>query len=60
MARLLTSTNNPLQIAELSVGTGMIGITFAPGKQQAGQSGQHARDLPPTSTGLPAGTPPWS
>ncbi len=45
MARLLTSTNNPLQIAQLPVGTGMIGITFAPGKQQAGQSGRHARDL---------------
>ena len=45
MARLLTSTNNPLQIAQLPVGTGMIGITFTPGKQQAGQSGHHARDL---------------
>ena len=45
MARLLTSTNNPLQIAQLPVGTGMIGITFAPGKQQAGQSGHYARDL---------------
>ena len=46
MARLLTSADNPLRIAELPVDDGMIGITFAPGKQQeAGLTGRHARDL---------------
>ncbi len=49
MARtLLTSTNNPLRIAELPVGSvgGRIGITFAPGKQQpGGLTGAHRRDL---------------
>lgn len=44
----LTSVDNPLRIAELPVGTtgGVLGITFAPGKRQAGAlSGRHARDL---------------
>lgn len=44
----LTSVNNPLRIAELHVGDegGMIGITFAPGKQQRdGLAGSHQRDL---------------
>ncbi len=45
MSNLLTSANNPLQIAELSLGDGTIGITFAPGKRQAGLAGHHARDL---------------
>ena len=46
MARLLTSVNNPLRIAELPTGGGMIGITFAPGKQQDDAlTGRHARDL---------------
>ena len=46
MARLRTSANNPLQIAELSVGDGLVGMTFAPGKQQDdGLTGGHARDL---------------
>ncbi len=49
MARThLTSTSNPLRIAEIAVGTagGRIGITFAPGKQQPdGQTGAHRRDL---------------
>ena len=46
--QLLTSTNNPLQIAEVPMrtGDGMIGITFAPGKKQPGSiSGHHDRDL---------------
>ena len=49
MARTpLTSTSNPLRIAELPVGSagGRIGITFAPGKQQPnGLTGAHQRDL---------------
>ncbi len=49
MARTpLTSTSNPLRIAEIAVGLsgGRIGITFAPGKQQpGGQTGAHRRDL---------------
>lgn len=46
MTRLRTSADNPLRIAELPVGDGLIGITFAPGKQQAdGLTGWHARDL---------------
>lgn len=41
-----TSLTNPLRIAELAAGGGMIGITFAPGKTQAdAHSGAHARDL---------------
>lgn len=43
-----TSSNNPLRIAELAVGTGggLIGITFAPGKhQQHALTGTHKRDL---------------
>ncbi len=46
--QILTSTNNPLQIAEvpMSTGGGMIGITFAPGKKQPDSvSGHHDRDL---------------
>ena len=45
---LLTSTNSPLQIAEVPMrtGNGMIGITFAPGKKQPHSiSGHHDRDL---------------
>jgi protein-tyrosine phosphatase len=45
---ILTSPNNPLRIAEVLVGNngGLIGITFAPGKQQLnGLSGKHQRDL---------------
>ena len=43
---ILTSADNPLRIAELPVGGGTIGITFAPGKQQPdGLTGRHARDL---------------
>ncbi len=49
MARTsLTSTSNPLRIAEVTVGTvgGRIGITFAPGKQQPdGLTAAHRRDL---------------
>src|ERR1700688_1055317 len=46
MAGFMTSANNPLRIAELPVGPGLIGITFAPGKHQDdGLSGRHARDL---------------
>lgn len=44
----LTSTSNPLRIAEIAVGSsgGRIGITFAPGKQQPdGLTGAHRRDL---------------
>ena len=44
----LTSTSNPLRIAEIAVGTagGRIGITFAPGKQQPdGLTAAHQRDL---------------
>ena len=44
----LTSTSNPLRIAEITVGTagGRIGITFAPGKQQPdGLAAAHQRDL---------------
>ena len=44
----LTSTSNPLRIAEIMVGTagGRIGITFAPGKQQPdGLTAAHRRDL---------------
>ena len=44
----LTSVDNPLRIAELRVGDkgGMVGITFAPGKQQSDAlSGWHQRDL---------------
>ena len=44
----LTSTSNPLRIAEIMVGTagGRIGITFAPGKQQLdGLTAAHQRDL---------------
>ena len=43
-----TSTTNPLHIAEVPAGRGggAIGITFAPGKQQAaGLAGAHVRDL---------------
>src|SRR4051812_40839992 len=43
-----TSTNNPLRIAEIAVGSagGMIGVTFAPGKCQPNAlSGSHQRDL---------------
>ena len=46
--QILTSTNNPLLIAEVPMrtGGGMIGITFAPGKKQPGSiSGHHDRDL---------------
>ncbi len=40
------SAGDPLRIAELPVGGGTIGITFAPGKQQPdGLTGRHARDL---------------
>ena len=45
---LMTSTSNPLHVAELPVGTagGRIGITFAPGKQQPdGLTAAHRRDL---------------
>ena len=46
MAHLRTSANNPLQIAELRVSDGLIGITFAPGKyQDDGLTGRHSRDL---------------
>lgn len=49
MARtLLTSTSNPLRIAELPVSAadGRIGITVAPGKHQpGGLTGAHRRDL---------------
>ena len=46
MAEFLTSANNPLRIAELPIGNGLIGVTFAPGKyQDAGVTGHHARDL---------------
>ena len=49
MARTpLTSTSNPLRIAEVAVGPvgGRIGITFAPGKQQPdGLTAAHRRDL---------------
>ena len=49
MARTpLTSTSNPLRIAEIAVGSasGRIGITFTPGKQQpGGLTGVHRRDL---------------
>lgn len=49
MARTpLTSTSNPLRIAEITVGSagGQIGITFAPGKHQPnGLTGAHRRDL---------------
>ncbi len=46
MAHLKTSANNPLRIAELPAGRGVIGITFAPGKHQDdGLTGRHARDL---------------
>ena len=49
MARTpLTSTSNPLRIAEIAVGSagGRIGITFALGKQQpGGLTGAHRRDL---------------
>ena len=44
----LTSTSNPLRIAEITAGTadGRIGITFAPGKQQPdGLTAAHQRDL---------------
>jgi ADP-ribosyl-[dinitrogen reductase] hydrolase len=42
-----TSANNPLRIAEIPFGSkaGLIGVTFAPGKQQQGESGLHKRDL---------------
>ena len=46
--QILTSTNNPLLIAELPMrtGGGMMGITFAPGKKQPDSfSGHHDRDL---------------
>lgn len=46
--QILTSTNNPLLIAEVPMrtGGGMIGITFAPGKKQPDSiSGHHHRDL---------------
>lgn len=46
--QILTSTNNPLLIAEVPMrtGGGMIGITFAPGKKQPDSiSGHHDRDL---------------
>src|SRR4051812_4206741 len=49
MARAtITSTDNPLRIAEIAVGTagGLIGVTFAPGKVQPGAlTGSHSRDL---------------
>ncbi len=46
MTRSATSASNPLRIAELPVGGGGFGITFAPGKQQPdGLTGRHARDL---------------
>ncbi len=46
MTRPATSTGNPLRIAELPLGGGVVGITFAPGKQQPdGLTGRHARDL---------------
>ena len=49
MARApMTSSDNPLRIAEIPIGSagGMIGVTFAPGKQQRGAySGSHQRDL---------------
>jgi len=49
MARTpLTSSSNPLRIAEIAVGSagGLIGITFAPGKHQpSGLTGAHWRDL---------------
>lgn len=44
---LLTSKSNPLRIAEIPVGLagGLLGVTFAPGKQQPGAlSGTHQRD----------------
>ena len=42
-----TSRTNPLRIAEVPFGTagGLIGITFAPGKQQDGMTAEHRRDL---------------
>ena len=41
-----TSRNNPLRIAELPVGAGMIGITFLPGRHEDGLTGdRHRRDL---------------
>ena len=46
--QILTSTNNPLLIAEvlMPTGCGMIAITFAPGKKQLNSiSGHHDRDL---------------
>ncbi len=42
---VLTSESNPLHIAELSTGCGLIGITFLPGKHQDGMTGRHRRDL---------------
>jgi ADP-ribosyl-[dinitrogen reductase] hydrolase len=41
----LTSGSNPLRIAELPAGRGLIGITFLPGKHQNGMTGRHRRDL---------------
>lgn len=40
-----TSATHPLRIVEIPVGSGMIGITFAPGKQIAGVTAHHHRDL---------------
>ena len=43
-----TSASNPLRIATLQAGSGggVIGVTFAPGKQQAAAlTGAHRRDL---------------
>ncbi len=45
---LRTSLTSPLHIAAVPFGTGggLLGLTFAPGKQQrAGSTGSHARDL---------------
>lgn len=41
----LTSGSDPLRIAELPAGRGLIGITFLPGKHQNGMTGRHRRDL---------------
>lgn len=44
---LQTTATNPLRIAELPAhpGGGVIGLTFAPGKQQDGATARHRRDL---------------
>jgi ADP-ribosyl-[dinitrogen reductase] hydrolase len=41
----LTSESDPLRIAELPAGRGLIGITFLPGKHQNGMTGRHRRNL---------------